>query len=64
MGNRSNDIFSSLKKVYDFALEHGANVLALTVPECAAQIPNLDSRREELNRLITQYQPEGFEKRL
>jgi hypothetical protein len=45
-------IFSGLEKVYAVAHNHGASILALTVPECSAKIEWLDENRNELNELI------------
>lgn len=51
-GRASDDIFYALKKTWSAALSSGAKVLALTIPECAAKVISLDTRRNELNRLI------------
>lgn len=51
-GLKPDDIFAGLEKTYKVALDHGASILAMTVPECAAVSKSLDERRERLNTLI------------
>lgn len=51
-GRKPGDIFAGLEEIYKVALDHGASILALTVPECAAKSRSLDERRNELNTLI------------
>jgi hypothetical protein len=51
-GLKPDDIFAGLEKIYKVALDHGASVLALTVPECAVIDTSLDGRRNKLNTLI------------
>jgi hypothetical protein len=62
-GRSQDRIFSSLKKVYNIAFQHGANILALTIPECSAKNANLDRRRNAVNEMILGYKPDEFEKR-
>lgn len=45
-------IFPALKEAWKVALDSGAHILALTVPECAVVNKRLDSARDELNGLI------------
>ncbi|KAL5356605.1 SGNH hydrolase [Aspergillus floccosus] len=53
-------IFPALEGAWKVALNAGANILALTVPECAAVNKDLDARRAELNAQILGYQHEKF----
>ncbi|KAK1600628.1 GDSL-like Lipase/Acylhydrolase [Colletotrichum navitas] len=53
-------IFESLRQVYDSAIAKGAKVLALTVPECANQDDELDSRRRQLNNAILTHQSPDY----
>ncbi len=55
-GRQPEDIFSGLQECYEVALEHGANILALTVPECSALVEHLDRRRDELNNMIKEHE--------
>lgn len=57
-GFEAEPVFAGLEKIYQVALEHGANILALTVPECYAVSPKLDARRDKLNTLIKEYKAE------
>ncbi|KAJ5599941.1 hypothetical protein N7450_001008 [Penicillium hetheringtonii] len=59
-GRASDDIFYALKKTWSAALSSGAKVLALTIPECAAKVISLDTRRNELNRLILSHTEDRF----
>ena len=43
---------TGIEKVWDLALDHSANVLALNVIECAASIGTIVERRNRLNELI------------
>lgn len=54
-GLKPDVIFAGLKKIYEIARDHGANVLAITIPECAVINKSLDGRRDELNTLIKDY---------
>jgi lysophospholipase L1-like esterase len=51
-GLKPEQIFTGLEKIYKVALEHGARILALTVPECGVINKSLDERRGRLNALI------------
>lgn len=46
------DILAALQACWDMALAAGSKVLALTVPECAARVEQLDSARRALNAAI------------
>ncbi|OJJ04444.1 hypothetical protein ASPVEDRAFT_152801 [Aspergillus versicolor CBS 583.65] len=53
-------IFPALKEAWQVALDSGAQILALTVPECAAVNKRLDTARAELNSLILNHSDERF----
>lgn len=53
-------IFPALEDAWNVALNSGANLLALTVPECAAVNKRLDEKRAELNSKILGYQRENL----
>ncbi|PQE04070.1 GDSL-like lipase acylhydrolase protein [Rutstroemia sp. NJR-2017a BVV2] len=53
-------IFEYLTKEWNFALSRGTQVLALTVPECGACDPILDTQRDYLNNLIRSHKAENF----
>jgi hypothetical protein len=55
-----DDIFAGLEACYEIAFSHGANVLALTIPECHAISKALDERRNAVNKLIMEYKPDGL----
>lgn len=57
-GFEADRVFAGLEKIYQVAFDHGANVLALTIPECYAVSPKLDARRDKLNNLIKEYNAE------
>jgi hypothetical protein len=57
-GNRADMIYYALKDCWDVALANGANVLALTVPECGVKSKPLDIRRDTLNSHILEHQAE------
>ena len=57
-GNRADMIYYALKDCWDVALATGANVLALTVPECGVKSDSLDTRRDTLNSHILEHQAE------
>jgi len=46
------DIFDALIDVSQIALDNGAKVLMMTVPECTHRTAALDKKRTELNALI------------
>ncbi len=60
-GRQPEEIYGQLQKVYEAALEHGANVLALTVPEAysnelsAETMQGLNDRRNTLNKMILEH---------
>ena len=43
---------TATEKVWDLALDHSVNVLALNVIECAASVGTIIERRNRLNALI------------
>ncbi|PQE12798.1 GDSL-like lipase acylhydrolase protein [Rutstroemia sp. NJR-2017a BBW] len=53
-------IYEYLIKEWNFALSRGTQVLALTVPECGACDPILDTQRDYLNNLIRSHKAENF----
>lgn len=53
-------IFEALKAAWAIPLSHGAKVLAMTIPECAAVSERLDKKRDELNALILGHQAENL----
>ncbi|KAL8722107.1 MAG: hypothetical protein Q9225_001351 [Loekoesia sp. 1 TL-2023] len=53
---KADSIYEGLKKVWRIALDTGANVLALSVPEAEYTSATLVRRRKELNNLITYHQ--------
>ncbi|RHZ48469.1 hypothetical protein CDV55_102130, partial [Aspergillus turcosus] len=53
-------IYPALQEVWEVALDNGANVLALTIPECSAVSTILDRRRNEVNSSILAQKAEGF----
>lgn len=57
-GNPADMIYYALKDCWDIALATGANVLALTVPECGVKSESLDTRRNTLNSHILEHQAE------
>ena len=57
-GNEASRIYSALQDSWKVALDSGAKVLALTIPECAVNSPTLNARRAELNSLIKAHQSE------
>ncbi|KAA8645628.1 hypothetical protein EYZ11_003466 [Aspergillus tanneri] len=59
-GYQCSKIFSALKDAWEVALNAGAHVLALTVPECSAVNKRLDASREELNSKILSHSCEKF----
>jgi len=65
-GRTAEVVFEELKKVYQVALDHGANVLALTVPEAysdelsTATTQSLNERRATLNRMILEHVAERY----
>ncbi|KAJ4290102.1 hypothetical protein N0V88_006608 [Collariella sp. IMI 366227] len=63
MGFPPEEIFESLKQVWDIALLHKCKVLALTVPECGVKgkiRERIDAQRNILNDLIKNHKAEGF----
>lgn len=61
--NQNQDVdivFEYLMRAWDFALSRGTQVLALTVPECGACSPELDTRRDYLNDMIRAHQAENL----
>ncbi|KAH6854652.1 SGNH hydrolase-type esterase domain-containing protein [Chaetomium sp. MPI-CAGE-AT-0009] len=64
MGFPPEEIFESLKEVWEVPLSHKCKVLALTVPEAGITSPKarqrIDAQRNTLNDLIKGYKHEGF----
>ncbi|KAF7134137.1 hypothetical protein CNMCM5793_005816 [Aspergillus hiratsukae] len=56
----TSKIYPALQEVWEVALANGANVLALTIPECSAVSTTLDKNRNEVNSSILAHQAEGF----
>ena len=57
------EIFESLRAVWEVPLSHKCKVLALTVPEAGVQGPireRVDARRNKLNDLIKGYKADGL----
>ncbi|KAJ5886099.1 SGNH hydrolase [Penicillium subrubescens] len=59
-GNDPDKIYAALQGCWNVVLATGGKVLALTVPECAADSAILDQRRTELNSYILGHQAEQF----
>ncbi|CEJ55729.1 hypothetical protein PMG11_01967 [Penicillium brasilianum] len=59
-GNGPDKIYSALQESWNVVLATGGKVLALTVPECAAESAILDQRRAQLNSAILAHQAERF----
>ncbi|KAJ5721226.1 uncharacterized protein N7483_009160 [Penicillium malachiteum] len=55
-----DEIYTGLQEAWNIALESGAKVLALTIPECQTRSEKLDSTRSELNAAIMAHQQKGF----
>ncbi|KAF4161812.1 hypothetical protein CNMCM6936_002965 [Aspergillus lentulus] len=53
-------IYPALQEAWEVALDSGANVLVLTIPECSAVSTTLDARRDEVNSSILSHKAEGF----
>ncbi|UNI14956.1 hypothetical protein JDV02_001532 [Purpureocillium takamizusanense] len=54
-------ILNSLKKCWAVPLSRGFKVLALTVPECSAQVPQINAARRELNAgILTHAEPNFY----
>ncbi|KAL2170631.1 hypothetical protein VTG60DRAFT_4556 [Thermothelomyces hinnuleus] len=63
MGFPPEDIFETLKEVWDVPLSHQCKVLALTVPEAGVtgeSRERLDAQRDKLNNLIKGYKRDNF----
>ncbi|KAJ5261372.1 SGNH hydrolase [Penicillium angulare] len=56
----ADKIYAALQVSWNVALESGAKVLALTVPECKTRSARLDGRRDVLNASILAHQAKGF----
>ncbi|KAJ2893092.1 GDSL-like Lipase/Acylhydrolase [Zalerion maritima] len=55
LGDRNvtvEEIFTNLEKMHDFCFARGAKVMAMTIPECGAQISWLNERRNAVNDMI------------
>jgi hypothetical protein len=63
MGFAPEDIFDSLKEVWEVPLSRKCKVLALTVPEAGIKgkiRERIDAKRNTLNDLIKGYKREGL----
>jgi len=60
LGRHAKDIYSALQEVWSIPLQHGTNVLALTVPETAISAPEIPIRRNKLNNLIKKHEAENL----
>jgi len=65
-GHEPDTIFDGLQKVYQVALNHGANILALTITEAFSDEHSLEAaksfngRRDALNKKILEHKAERF----
>ncbi|KAF4211372.1 hypothetical protein CNMCM8980_002218 [Aspergillus fumigatiaffinis] len=59
-GYPASRIYPALQEVWEVALDSGANVLALAIPECSAVSTTLDTRRNDVNSSILGHKAEGF----
>ncbi|KAJ5157647.1 uncharacterized protein N7482_008747 [Penicillium canariense] len=59
-GNRADMIYFALEDCWRVALTSGAKVLAMTVPDCAAKLESLETRRSTLNSNIMERESENF----
>ena len=59
-GYESTKIYDGLQEAWNVPLGAGANVLALTIPECAAKSKRLDTRRDALNSFILGHRAAGL----
>lgn len=51
-GRSAETLISALDDIYTLAHDHGANILALTIPECHAKSQALDMKRNIVNEDI------------
>jgi hypothetical protein len=59
-GYPASRIYPALQEVWEVALDSGANVLALAIPECSAVSTTLDTRRNDVNSSILGHKAEGL----
>ncbi|KAJ5246410.1 SGNH hydrolase [Penicillium chermesinum] len=59
-GKTPEEIYAGLQTSWNVALDAGAKLLALTVPECAVRSEQLIGRRAELNELILSHGQDRF----
>ncbi|KAL2044583.1 hypothetical protein ABVK25_012360 [Lepraria finkii] len=59
-GQRPEDIYEGLKKVWDIALNTGANIMALNVLEAAGLSPRMIEKKNMLNAMIKDHQQDRF----
>lgn len=59
-GYPASKIYPALQEVWEVALDNGAFVLALTIPECSVASTTLDQRRNEVNSSILSHKAQGF----
>ncbi|KAJ5633558.1 hypothetical protein N7528_001400 [Penicillium herquei] len=55
-----DEIYNGLQEAWNIALESGAKVLALTIPECQVRSAKMDSSRAQLNAAILGHQQKDF----
>ncbi|KAJ5724784.1 hypothetical protein N7493_006512 [Penicillium malachiteum] len=55
-----DEIYTGLQGAWNIALESGAKVLALTIPECQVRSERMDSTRAQLNAAILAHQQKDF----
>jgi hypothetical protein len=53
-GMKPLDIWDEIKSITQIPLDAGTRVLFMTIPECATKNAGLDTRRDALNKLITE----------
>ncbi|RHZ43193.1 SGNH/GDSL hydrolase family protein [Aspergillus thermomutatus] len=56
----ASKIYPALQDVWEVALDSGAHVLALTIPECSAVSTTLNTNRNKVNSSILAHKAEGF----
>ncbi|KAN0087087.1 SGNH hydrolase-type esterase domain containing protein [Elaphomyces granulatus] len=60
LGLNPSEICSALQNVYSIALDGGANVLAMTVPECYSWSERLEAARNQVNTWIKSYTADRY----
>ena len=59
-GRPSDKIYDALQETWQIALDSGAKVLALTIPECEVRSQSLDGRRAQVNSSILAHEADGL----